>query len=524
MAQAFTEFFTAIFTANRGINASRNIHERMLQNLVHLPIAFYDRNPSGRILNRVTKDQANLDDGMSWQISVTIKCILSVIATITAITVVSPLFFLVAGPVILAFYWIQGYYRSTVRELKRLESTTRSPIYSFFGETLSGVGLIRAYGKKEYRINRLGQMLNHNQKFILANMTANRWLNMRLEGLGAVVVLATSFFAVTNFKKIGPELIGFALNYAFTITANMSIVILVYSEAEKGFTSVERILEYTKLAPEYLKGTVDLRHQIWPNEGKIEYRSVTLGYKDHLPPVVKNVSFTVLPGQKVGIIGRTGSGKSSMMLSLYRMIDLREGQILIDGVDISQVELPKLRTSLAIIPQDPIVFAGTIGSNLDPFGMHSEQELSIALKRANLHDLSTHTLVTESGSNLSVGQRQLLCLARALLLKTKILVLDEATASVDPQTDKILQETIRREIGKRTLLVIAHRLHTVVDADVLLLLDNGELVGYGAPIDLYERTYDGGRRNLFRQLVEQYGDQKHALIEKMRDHAASSRG
>ena len=521
-AQAIMEFFMAIFIANRGVNAAQNMHNAMLMNLIHLPMVFYDRNPSGRILNRVTKDQANMDEGLTWQLNVTMKLIFGVIGTISAITFVSPLFLLVAIPVLITFYWIQIFYRASVRELKRLESTTRSPIYSVFSETLAGANLIRAYRKQWYRILRLEKLLNHNQKFILANMSANRWLNMRLECLGAIVMLSTSFFAVGHYERIGPELIGFALNYAFTITASLSIVILVYSEAEKSFLSVERVLEYTKITPERSGGIIDIRDRVWPEEGQIEYRNVTASYKEDLPAVLRNISFTIKPGQKVGIVGRTGSGKSSMILSLFRMIDIRHGKILIDGIDISYINLEKLRTSLAIIPQDPVLFHGTVRTNLDPFSLFSDEEIRISLRKAGLGGFSLQESISEGGGNLSAGQKQLLCLARALLLNTKILVLDEATASVDPHTDKIIQATIRDEFVRRTLLIIAHRLHTVIDADIILLLDNGCLIDCGLPLDLYERSGEKNELNLFRQLVDQYGDEAEVLVQRMRAKANSS--
>ena len=516
LLQAISEFAMSIFIANRGITAAKNIHDAMLCNLIHLPVAFFDKNPSGRILNRATKDQASMDDGLTWQLNVTIKLIFGVIGTVGAITYVSPLFLLVALPIFCAFYWIQIFYRSSVRELKRLESITRSPIYSVFGETLAGSSLIRTFGKESYTIHRLEKLLNHNQKFLLASMTANRWLNMRLELLGAIVMLSTSFFAVAWQKSLGAELVGFALNYAFSITASLSIVILVYSEAEKSFLAVERVLEYTHLTTEKQYGVLGLRNRIWPEHGKIEFRNVYASYDINLPDVLKNVNFTIKPGQRVGIVGRTGSGKSSLMLSLFRMINIRGGQILIDDVDIACLDLEKLRTSLAMIPQDPTIFRGSVRSNLDPFNTYTDSEIKLTLNKVSLGGLELGDTIADGGLNLSVGQRQLLCLARALLLKTKILILDEATAHIDPHTDKIIQSVLRREIGNRTVLVIAHRVHTIIDSDVILLFDSGKLIDIGPPLVLYENAAPSGGKNLFRELIDQYGDEAKRLVSIMR--------
>eukprot|EP00759_Apiculatamorpha_spiralis_P001852 PhF_6_TR10612/c0_g1_i1/m.17118 len=508
VAQAITDLVTSAFTAKICNRGAETLHNNMLKNLVNLPMAFFDANPSGRILNRVTKDQGGIDDGMMFQINLTLKCVFGLFGTVGAIALATPLFLVVALPVLFAFYWIQLYYRCSVREMKRLESITRSPIYTFFGETLSGVSLIRAFHKQPFIMSRLSHMLDHNQKFVLAEMAANRWLNMRLEGLGVIVVGAVSYFTVSQRVELGADLVGFALSYAFTITGVMSIIIFVYSGAEQSFTSVERVLEYSELPIENVTGSMTPATS-WPPSGEMKFEGVEMGYRSNSPAVLKGVTFDVKAGEKVGVVGRTGAGKSSMFLALYRMVELRRGKITIDGVDISKLDLERLRSSLAIIPQDPVVFGGTIRSNLDPFNKHSDAELNLALTRAHLEDIKLDDEITESGGNLSVGQRQLLCLARALLVESKILVLDEATASVDPMTDRLVQETIQKEFKGRTILVIAHRIQTVLDANRILVLDHGEVSEFGTPAELVQGN------GIFRSFIDQYGSEAPQMIEQI---------
>eukprot|EP00760_Papus_ankaliazontas_P035045 PhM_4_TR7594/c0_g1_i4/m.47713 len=510
VAQAIVTFLTAVFLAFCCNRAARRLHEAMLDVLVHLPMAFFDSNPSGRIMNRVTKDQGGIDDGMAWQISICLSSIFNLLGTIGAVASAMPLFMVIALPVLFVFYWVQLYYRTSVRELKRLEAVTRSPIYSFFGETLAGVSVIRACRKQNQIMDKMATLLDHNQKFVLAETVANRWLNMRLECLGVVVVLAATFLSVAERSTLGAAMTGYALTYAFSVTANMSIIIFVVSEAEKSFTAVERVMEYCALPIERLHGTVCPPKE-WPSSGGIQFTDVEMGYRSNLPSVLKGVTFDVKPGEKVGVIGRTGAGKSSLFLTLYRMIELRRGTISIDGVDIADLDLDRLRSNLAIIPQDPVLFIGTVRSNLDPFSKRTDEDLFTAMRRAHLEDLDLNASVSENGSNFSVGQRQLLCLARALLVDSKILVLDEATASVDPVTDRLVQDTIQREFVGRTLLIIAHRIYTVLDADRILVLEQGEVAEFGAPRELVEKE-DGALLGF----ISQYGAESQAMIQQIR--------
>ena len=515
-AEGLIDLTKALYLSRIGITAARRLHESMLRSIVRFPISFFDTQPSGRILNRVTKDQAGIDTSITWQFNITLRCIFMLIGTVGAIVFAVPLFLAVALPILLVFYWVQSFFRSTVRELKRLESTSRSPVYSFFSETLRGVSLIRAHRKEAFIKNKFSRLMDHNQKFVLASMCANRWLNMRLEALGVLVILAVSLFTVNARNALGAELVGFALTYAFRMTANMSIIIFVSSEAEKSFTAVERVLEYIGLPTENMFGSGCQPATNWPTVGGIVFQNVSMRYRSELPLVLTDVSLTIHPGEKIGVVGRTGSGKSSLFLALYRMVELSSGCILIDDVDISTLNLERLRSSLAIIPQDPILFGGTIRSNLDPFDKHQDEDLKHALARASLTQFDLEHGVEEEGSNFSVGQKQLLCLARALLRDSKILVLDEATASVDPQTDRLIQEMIRTAFSGRTVLLIAHRIHTVVDADRIMVLDAGQVIEFDTPLALIENPKAKESKRSFLSLILQNRAESQQLLKQIR--------
>ncbi|KAF9303738.1 CD9 antigen, partial [Podila horticola] len=436
------------------------------------------------------------------------------------------------------------YYIRSSRALKRIDSVSKSPIYQHFSETLAGVTTIRAMGANERFINDNAKKADLAASAYFAWVSSNRWLQVRLESLGGVVVLAAALFAVLSRNSLGTESVGLALSYAMSVTLDITWLVRSYCDLQNQLVAVERVDEYALKNPEAPAETDVKLPENWPQAGRIEFRNYSTRYRQGLDLVVKDISFEVQPAEKVGIVGRTGAGKSSLTLALFRIIeaanshwakashngtdadadpskkdeiaDLEKveveedgGSIWIDGIDISTVGLRYLRQHLAIIPQDPTLFVGTIRENLDPFEELQDADLWEALERAHLKEHIASLAgglsfkVSQNGDNFSVGQRSLICLARALLRKTKILVLDEATAAVDVETDELIQKTIRKEFKDRTILTIAHRIKTVMDSDKILVLEKGRVEEFENPETLLQRP-----SSLFYSLAQQAGEIK----------------
>lgn len=421
------------------IRSARVLHAEMLETIMRSPMSFFDTTPLGRILNRFSKDQHTVDEVLPRTFNGYFRVLFSVISTICIIAYSTPLFMILVVPLSLIYIYVQRYYLATSRELKRLDSVGKSPIYSHFQETISGVSTIRAYEQqKRFMFENEGK-LDDNQRAYFPSISCNRWLAVRLEFLGSIIILAAALFAVLGVvygsSAVDAGLVGLSVSYALSVTQALNWVIRSYCEIETNVVSVERIKEYIDLPTEKYNATRGV-DPLWPTKGKIEFRDYGTRYRPGLDLVLRDLSFTVAPKEKIGIIGRTGAGKSSLSLSLFRIIEAAKGSIYIDGVDISSLRLFDLRSRLTIIPQDPVLFAGTVRENLDPFGTHDDAELWQALQHSHLQEHITkldgklNAVVLEAGENFSVGQRQLICLARALLRRTTILVLDEATAAV----------------------------------------------------------------------------------------------
>lgn len=421
--------------------------------------------------------------------------------------------------------------------MKRLDSITRSPVYAQFGEALNGLSTIRAYKAYDRMANINGKAMDNNIRFTLVNISSNRWLSIRLETLGGIMIWLTATFAVVQNKGAENQVafastMGLLLSYSLNITNLLSNVLRQASRAENSLNAVERVGTYIDLKSEAPQ-IIDTNRPPpgWPSSGIIKFEDVALRYRPGLPAVLRGLSFVIPATQKVGVAGRTGAGKSSMLNALFRIVELEKGRILIDDCDISKLGLADLRKVLSIIPQSPVLFSGTfqvvfihhffslalpsfcsgtVRFNLDPFGEHNDADLWEALERAHLKDVIRRNAfgldaevhcqvlqlfcitylakkieldtcfygtmkVSEGGDNFSVGQRQLLSLARSLLRRSKILVLDEATAAVDVRTDALIQKTIREQFKHCTMLIIAHRLNTIIDSDRILVLDDGQV-------------------------------------------------
>jgi ABC-type multidrug transport system fused ATPase/permease subunit len=407
------------------------------------------------------------------------------------------------------------YYLAGAREVKRLESNAKSPVFEAFGSALTGVGTIRAFDKADTFIQRMYTKIDTHARAYWSLWAFNRWMGFRLNIVGAI--FATMIAAlIVSIRDMDASLAGFALSFALQYTSALVWALRQYSSVELDMNATERVIEYSKIETEDQTGAPV--PAAWPTSGRLEISDLVVGYASDLPPVLRGLSFSVRDNQRVGVIGRTGAGKSSLTLALFRFLEAREGSIFIDGVDISKIKLHDLRSRLAIIPQDPVLFSGTVRSNLDPFDEHTDDELRDALERVHLIKSSSNTptagsssanpsgtttpteqdpsnlniftnltsRISEGGLNLSQGQRQLLCLARAIASRPKIMVLDEATSAVDMATDALIQRSIREEFGDSTLIVIAHRLSTIADFDRILVMKEGRAVEFGGPRELWE--------------------------------------
>ena len=543
------------------LRASRTLHERLLAKILRATFGFFDSTPLGQLTNRFSKDLQSIDQEVAPVAIGLLHSAASVVTIVALITTITP-GFLIPGLFITVIYVLTGmFYIRSSRDLKRLESVQRSPLFQHFGETLSGVVTIRAYGDESRFVNDSHMKVNtHNRPFIYLWAT-NRWLAFRVDCAGALVAFFSAMFVVQNVGKIDAGAAGLSLSYAITFTQNVLWLVRLYAANEQNMNAVERVEEYINVEQEAEASIPETKPAAnWPSQGVVHFINYATRYRKDLEPVLRNVTFKIGAGEKVGIVGRTGAGKSSLALALFRGLEAEEGKILIDDVDIGLVGLQDLREAITIVPQDPTLFTGSLRSNLDPFGLFTDEEIFTALRRVQLitdasrvsstsspnisseaptlngavdpldntelapsangtlasgstlvrfksnakdnknmfYDLSTQ--IAESGSNLSQGQRQLLCLARALLKAPKVLVMDEATASIDYATDSNIQDTLR-ELKENTIITIAHRLQTIIDYDKVLVLDKGEVVEFAHPWELMQK--EGGS---FRGMCETSGD------------------
>ncbi|XP_026871524.2 multidrug resistance-associated protein 1 isoform X1 [Electrophorus electricus] len=491
LSQGIAVFCYSVSVSIGGILASRYLHESMLYNVLRSPMAFFECTPSGNLVNRFSKETDTIDSVIPSIIKMFMGSMFSVLGACTIILVATPLVAIIIPPLGLFYFFVQRFYVASSRQLKRLESVSRSPVYSHFNETLLGTSVIRAFGKQQRFIGESDYRVDHNQRAYYPSIVANRWLAVRLEFVGNCIVSFAALFAVMARDSLSPGLMGLSISYALQVTATLNWLVRMSSELETNIVAVERVKEYSdteKEAEWKLKGTT--LPAGWPTAGLIHIKNFGLRYRDDLELAIHNIDITIEGGEKVGIVGRTGAGKSSLTLGLFRIIEAAQGEIHIDGVNIADVGLHDLRSRITIIPQDPVLFSGSLRMNLDPFDSYSDEEVWRALELAHLKsfvsglpDKLQHEC-SEGGENLSLGQRQLVCLARALLRKTKVLVLDEATAAVDLETDNLIQSTIRTQFEECTVLTIAHRLNTIMDYTRVLVLDKGQMAEFGSPSSL----------------------------------------
>ncbi|RHN73198.1 putative xenobiotic-transporting ATPase [Medicago truncatula] len=491
-----------------GLKTSQSFFVGMLQSILHAPMSFFDTTPSGRILSRVSTDILWVD----IQIPMFVNFLTTTYLGLFSILIVTcqnsweTVFLLI--PLFWLNNWYRKYYLATTRELTRLDSITKAPVIHHFSETISGVMTIRSLRKQNAFSQGNVDRVNASIRMDFHNIGANEWLGFRLDYTGVIFLcIATLFMIFLPSAIVRPEYVGMSLSYGLALSGLLSASIFMSCNVENKMVSVERIKQFTNLPSEAPWKIADksLPHN-WPSHGTIELNNLQVRYRPTTPLVLKGVSLTIEGGEKVGVVGRTGSGKSTLIQVLFRLIEPSAGKIIIDGINISNVGLHDLRSRFGIIPQEPVLFQGTVRTNIDPLGLYSEEEIWKSLERCQLKEAvaakpeKLDALVVDGGDNWSVGQRQLLCLGRIMLKRSKILFMDEATASVDSQTDAVLQKIIRENFADRTIISIAHRIPTVMDCDRVLVIDEGFAKEYDKPSRLLER------HSLFAALVKEYSN------------------
>ncbi|XP_067676731.1 multidrug resistance-associated protein 1-like isoform X1 [Haliotis asinina] len=478
----------------RLVRAAARLHEAILSRVFRSPMSFFDTTPLGRIINRMSRDVETIDNTLPVIVRMFMSTVTNVLGTIVIISINTPLFIAVMIPLLILYYFIQNFYIPTSCQLKRIESVTRSPVYIHFSETITGSSSIRAYGAVDRFIEESKKRVDKNQVFYFGGIVSNRWLSYYLDMIGTTIIFASAIFAVLSPDASGGQL-GLSVSYALQVSGAMGWMVKQISDLQTNIVSVERVKEYSELQTEADAVLPDSRPPAdWPQNGTVHLNNYRTRYRDGLDLVLKGITCTVNGGQKVGIVGRTGAGKSSFTLALFRILEAAGGSIVIDGINIAEIGLYDVRSRLTILPQDPVLFSGTMRMNLDPFNEFSDTEIWRALDRAHLKrfvvDVPGQLMYEcgEGGENLSVGQRQLVCLARALLRHTKVLVLDEATAAVDMETDSLIQKTIREAFTDCTIITIAHRLNTVMDYDRIIVMDSGKIKEYDTPETLLSNS------------------------------------
>ncbi|XP_021464331.1 multidrug resistance-associated protein 4 isoform X3 [Oncorhynchus mykiss] len=516
-------FARSLVMFNVLVKAAQSLHNRMFNSILRTPVRFFDVNPIGRVLNRFSKDIGQLDAALPWTFVDFIQIFLQIIGVVAVAASVIPWILIPLAPLIIVFLFLRRYFLQTSRDVKRLESTTRSPVFSHLSSSLQGLWTIRAFRAEERFQNTFDAYQDlHSESWFLFLVTS-RWFAVRLDGMCAVFVTITAFGCLLLRDQVEAGSVGLALSYAVTLMGMFQWGVRQSAEVENMMTSVERVVEYTELESEAPWETQMRPPPEWPSQGLITFDRVSFSYSSDGPVVLKDMKAMFRPKEKVGIVGRTGAGKSSLVSALFRLAE-PEGRIYIDGVLTSEIGLHDLRQKMSIIPQDPVLFTGTMRKNLDPFSQHTDEDLWNALQEVQLKSVveelpnKMETVLAESGSNFSVGQRQLVCLARAVLRKNRILIIDEATANVDPRTDELIQKTIRDKFRECTVLTIAHRLNTIIDSDRILVLDAGQIHAYDEPYTLLQ-NHDG----IFFKMVQQTGRQEAVALLQSAKQAYNSR-
>ncbi|KAF2112460.1 ABC multidrug transporter-like protein [Lophiotrema nucula] len=518
-SQALFMFAFSIAVSVFGTEAGRVMLHRAINRVLRAPMSFFDTTPLGRITNRFSKDIDVMDNTLTDAIRMYFMTLAMIISVFILIIAYYYYFAIALGPLFLIFAFSAAYYRSSAREVKRHESVLRSHVFARFSEAIMGMPTIRAYRLQDQFSQSVRRAIDDMDSAYYLTFANQRWLSVRLDVVGILLVFTTGILVVTSRFSVNPSIAGLVLSYILTIVQMIQFTVRQLAEVENNMNATERIHFYgTELEEEAPLHYGEVR-KTWPEHGEIVFNQVEMRYRDGLPLVLKGLDMHVAAGERIGVVGRTGAGKSSIMSTLFRLVELSGGSITIDGVDISTIGLHDLRSKLAIIPQDPTLFKGTIRSNLDPFNEHSDLELWTALRQADLvsneqsmddHSSRMHldAIVEDEGLNFSLGQRQLMALARALVRGSQIIVCDEATSSVDFETDQKIQKTIVDGFKGKTLLCIAHRLKTIIGYDRICVMDAGTIAELDTPINLYDA---GG---IFKGMCDRSGIRREDFFQQ----------
>ena len=529
--QAAVSWARTFAWAVASLAAANHLHLALFKATLRTRLAFFDTTPLGRVIQRFTKDTATLDNTLGNSVSSFASFFLLLLGTLCVMSWVMPALLPCLVPIGALYYYVQHFFRPGYREAKRLDGISGSPIYAHFGETLTGISTIRAFGhqrrfiaENERRIS-LNQRADYTQK-----CGCDRWLPVRLETIGNSITFVVACLGTWQRGSTYAALVGLTLSYAIDMTGLLSWLIRIVSELESNMVSVERMSEYAELESEEAQGAA-LRGGVqpppnpeWPSAGAISFDKLEMRYRPGLPLVLRGVSFDVRAGEKAGIVGRTGSGKSTLIVALWRLVEPCGGRIWLDGVDVGSLALRELRSRITCIPQDPILFSGNVRDNLDPFKQHDDAALWFALDAVQMkaavseHGVGLLAPVSEYGENYSAGQRQMLCLARALLRDTRVVCLDEATASVDLETDKVMQDVIADRFASRTILTIAHRINTIIENDKVVCLERGELAAMASPAELLR-----DKNGMFAKLVAETGEQSERNLRARAEECEAAR-
>ncbi|CAK5275397.1 unnamed protein product [Mycena citricolor] len=498
VSQAITFFFMGSSFALLTYYASQNLHKSALARVMNAPMSFFDTTPLGRIMHRFTKDCDTIDSTLGEALRMFFATMANIIGAIILIGIIIPWFLIAVFCILAGYFYFALYYRSSAREIKRLDALLRSSLYTHFSESLSGMATIRAYGVSDRFLSDNERLVDTENRAYWLTVTNQRWLGVRLDFLGCSLSFIVAMLAVGTRFTISPAQSGVILSYILTVQQAFGWMVRQSAEVENDMNSVERVVHYAESVEQEAANEIPEAKPAapWPSKGEIQMNEIVFKYRPELPAVIKGISMHVKAGEKIGIVGRTGAGKSSIMTALFRLVELTSGSIVIDGVDISK----------------PLLFSGTMRSNLDPFNLHDDATLYDAMRRSYLLENSKQatsegedgpakftldTIIEDEGQNLSVGQRSLVSLARALVKDAKILVLDEATASVDYETDRNIQSTIAEEFRDRTILCIAHRLATIISYDRICVMDAGHIAEFDTPERLYQLPH-----GIFRGMAE----------------------
>ncbi|KAG0350280.1 hypothetical protein BG005_010189 [Podila minutissima] len=502
------------------LKSSRVMHDHAFVSVLSSPMSFFDTTPLGRILNRFSKDLSTIDNTLMNSLNSLMIAIAGILSMLLLSAVLLPGMAPVVVILTLAYYYGAAFYQATSREMKRLDSNLRSHLFSYFSEMLTGLGTLKAYHEHgiDKAIGRNQYNLDRSNKAFYQLSNGARWIGFRVYLVGHLLNLAAVVLMVYTRTTMDPAAAGLILSYLVRLSSELSWAVQCFAVVENNMSSAERLMYYAEnLDQEPPAEKPESKPPgYWPEHGEIVFKNVSMRYRPELPLVLNNVSFDIQAGDKIGVVGRTGAGKSSLIQALFLLVLPETGEIRIDGVETGSIGTADLRSKIAIIPQDPVLFLGTFRYNLDPLRRYTEQELWLALEAVDLKNYvraqegGLDASVSAQGENLSVGQRQLICLARALLTKAKVVVLDEATASVDLATDSLIQKAIRVDFASSTVITIAHRLNTVVDYTRIIVMEQGQVSEYDTPATLLD-----DRESAFSKMVDETGAKNAALLRTL---------